>query len=154
MPLHGDYAPGTSAWSRKQTERFEASDGREGATLRGKPIVVLTSVGARTGKLRKVALMRVEHDGSYAVVASLGGADHHPTWYHNLKKEPHVELQDGSTRRDYRAREVDGAEKAAWWKRAVEVWPDYDRYQAKTARRIPVFVLEPSDDAEPAGGER
>jgi deazaflavin-dependent oxidoreductase (nitroreductase family) len=105
-------------------------------------VIVLTSVGARTGKLRKTALMRVEHDGDYAVVASLGGAARNPVWYHNLKQHPHVELQDGSVKRDYTAREATGEEKAVWWERAVEAWPDYAKYQTKTARQIPVFVLE------------
>jgi deazaflavin-dependent oxidoreductase (nitroreductase family) len=104
---------------------------------------VLTSVGAKTGKLRKTALMRVEHEGLYAVVASLGGAPHNPVWYQNLKANPHVELQDRATKHDYTAREVSGAEKAVWWERAVEAWPDYANYQAKTDRQIPVFVLEP-----------
>ena len=149
MPLHGEYEPGTSAWSRKQTELYEATGGAQGGVLSGKPVIVLTSVGARTGKLRKVALMRVEHDGRYAVVASLGGAARNPVWYRNLTEQPHVELQDGATKRDYTAREVDGAEKAIWWERAVAVWPDYARYQRKTERQIPVFVLEPLDDAEP-----
>jgi deazaflavin-dependent oxidoreductase (nitroreductase family) len=143
MPLTGEYEPGTSAWARKQVELFESTDGREGAELRGRPIIVLTSVGAKTGKLRKTALMRVERDGVYAVVASMGGAPKHPVWYHNLKANPHVELQDCATRRDYLAREVTGDEKAVWWARAVETWPDYAGYQLKTERRIPVFVLEP-----------
>lgn len=143
MPLSGEYAPGTSAWARKQAETYERSNGERAATLSGKPIVVVTSVGAKTGKLRKTALMRVEHDGAYAAVASRGGAAKNPVWYYNLKKNPHVELQDGATRRDYRAREVTGDEKATWWKRALEVWPAYDVYQEKTDRRIPVFVLEP-----------
>jgi F420H(2)-dependent quinone reductase len=147
MPLSGEYAPSTSAWARKQAEAFEASGGAEADTLRGKPIIVLTSVGARTGKLRKTALMRVEHDGSYAVVASKGGAATNPVWYHNLKKNPHVELQDGDMKRDYRAREVDGDERATWWDRALDVWPDYAGYQKKTARLIPVFVLDPIEDA-------
>ena len=108
-------------------------------------MIVLTSVGARTGKLRKTVLMRVEHAGEYAVVASLGGAARNPVWYYNLKADPHVELQDGPTKRDYTAREVTGDEKVVWWARAVETWPDYDRYQTKTAREIPVFVLEPID---------
>ena len=142
MPLTGDYEPGTSAWSRKQIELYEATDGEKGGDLRGRPVIVLTSVGARTGKLRKTALMRVEHDGVYAVLASLGGAPRNPVWYHNLKKHPNVELQDGATRRDYTAREVTGAEKAVWWERAVEAWPDYAKYQARTSRQIPVFVLE------------
>jgi len=142
MPLTGEYEPGTSEWSRKQTEAFEASNGQEANTLRGKPIIVLTSVGAKSGKLRKNALMRVEHDGVYAVVASLGGAPNNPTWYHNLVANPHVELQDGAVRKDYLAREVTGDEKALWWPRAVEAWPDYAKYQEKTDRQIPVFVLE------------
>src|SRR6185369_17478585 len=125
MPLSGEYAPGTSEWARKQAEAYEASDGTKAADLRGRPIIVLTSVGAKTGKLRKTALMRVEHDGDYAVVASQGGAAKHPVWYHNLKANPHVELQDGPTRKDYLARELTGAEKATWWERAVETWPDY-----------------------------
>lgn len=143
MPLDGEYAPGTSAWARKQAEAYEASDGQKSAQLNGKPIIVVTSLGAKTGKLRKTALMRVEHHGEYAVVASRGGAAHNPVWYYNLKTNPHVELQDGATRLDYRAREVSGDEKATWWQRAVEVWPAYDDYQAKTKRQIPVFVLEP-----------
>ena len=142
MPLTGEYEPSTSDWSRKQTELFEATEGREGKLLRGKPIIVLTSVGAKTGKLRKTALMRVEHEGAYAVVASLGGAPKNPVWYYNLKANPHVELQDGPVRKDYTAREVTGEEKAQWWPRAVEAWPDYANYQEKTDRQIPVFVLE------------
>jgi len=145
MPLTGEYAPSTAAWARKQAERYEATGGKEAGDLRGKPVIILTSIGAKTGKLRKTALMRVEHEGNYAVVASLGGAAENPVWYHNLKKHPHVELQDGPTKRDYTAREVTGAEKANWWERAVRVWPDYDKYQAKTSRSIPVFVLDPRD---------
>lgn len=147
MPLHGEYAPGTADWARKQAERYEASDGGQAGTLRGRPVIVLTSLGAKSGKLRKTALMRVEHAGVYAVVASLGGAPEHPVWYWNLKAEPHVELQDGSVKRDYVAREVTGEEKAVWWERAVETWPDYAKYQIRTARQIPVFVLESADGA-------
>jgi F420H(2)-dependent quinone reductase len=143
VPLTGDYEPSTASWARRQAERYEASNGAVAGDLRGRPIIVLTSVGAKTGKLRKTALMRVEHDGMYAVVASLGGAPKNPVWYYNLKAEPHVELQDGPIKRDYQAREVTGDEKALWWERAVEAWPDYARYQTKTARQIPVFVLEP-----------
>jgi len=145
MPLDGEYAPSTAGWARKQAEAYERSGGSDAADLRGRPVIVLTSVGAKTGKLRKTALMRVEHDGTYAVVASLGGAPKHPVWYFNLKANPHVELQDGPTRRDYLAREVSGDEKAIWWDRAVEAWPDYAKYQAKTQRIIPVFVLDPVD---------
>jgi F420H(2)-dependent quinone reductase len=143
MPLSGEYAPGVSAFSRKQAERYEATNGEEGGDLRGRPVVVLTSVGARTGKLRKNTLMRVEHEGVYAVVASLGGAPRNPSWYHNLKANPHVELQDGAHKGDYSAREVSGEEKALWWVHAVEAWPDYAAYQARTERQIPVFVLDP-----------
>ena len=143
MPLSGEYEPSTSAWARKQAELYEATDGREGGDLRGRAVIVLTSVGAVTGKLRKTALMRVEHDGLYAVVASQGGAPKHPVWYYNLHKNPEVELQDGATKRDYTAREATGAEKALWWERAVQAWPDYANYQARTERQIPVFVLEP-----------
>jgi deazaflavin-dependent oxidoreductase (nitroreductase family) len=104
MPLTGEYEPSPSAWSRKQAELYERTNGEEGAELRGRPVIVLTSVGAKTSKLRKTPLMRVEHDGVYAVVASLGGAPKHPVWYHNLKKNPEVELQDGDQTRLRRAR--------------------------------------------------
>jgi deazaflavin-dependent oxidoreductase (nitroreductase family) len=143
MPLTGDYEPGTSAWARQQAELYEATNGEKAGDLRSRPVIVLTSVGAKTGKLRKTALMRVEHEGLYAVVASMGGAPKHPVWYYNLKKNPHVELQDCANKRDYLAREVAGDEKALWWGRAVEAWPDYANYQKKTDRQIPVFVLEP-----------
>jgi deazaflavin-dependent oxidoreductase (nitroreductase family) len=147
MPLTGQYAPGTAKAARAHAERYEASDGAEAGSIGGRPVVVLTSVGARTGKLRKTVLMRVEHDGRYAVVASLGGAARNPVWYHNLRHHPHVELQDGAIRLDYTAREVGGDEKAVWWERAVAAFPDYARYQARTTRQIPVFVLEPMADA-------
>jgi deazaflavin-dependent oxidoreductase (nitroreductase family) len=143
MPLTGDYVPSTSDWARKQAEAFEASDGSRANLLRGKPIIVLTTVGAKTGGLRKTALMRVEHDGGYAVVASKGGAPEPPQWYWNLRKNPHVELQDGDVKRDYLARELAGEERSEWWARAVEAWPDYEKYQTRTDRLIAVFVLEP-----------
>jgi deazaflavin-dependent oxidoreductase (nitroreductase family) len=143
MPLTGEYAPSSSKWAREQAERFEATGGAEANTLRGVPIIVLTSVGAKSGQLRKTALMRVEHEGAYAVVASKGGAPEHPVWYHNLVQHPHVELQDGPDKRDYDARVLEGDERAAWWDRAVAVWPDYAGYQTRTDRQIPVFVLEP-----------
>ena len=146
MPLTGEYAPSTSEWARKQAELFEATDGREGNTLQGKPVIVLTSVGATSGKLRKNALMRVEHEGRYAVVASKGGTPENPAWYHNLVAHPHVELQDGAVKRDYEAHEATGAERDEWWARATAVWPAYDDYQTKTDRQIPVFVLAPLDD--------
>lgn len=143
MPLTGEYAPSPSDWSRKQAETFEATDGREANTLQGVPIILLTTQGAKTGKLRKTPLMRVEHGGEYAVVASMGGAPKHPTWYHNIVANPHVELQDGPVRKDYDAHLAEGTEREQWWDRAVAVWPAYADYQKKTSRLIPVFVLTP-----------
>lgn len=143
MPLTGEYAPSPSGHARKQAEEFEASAGARANTMRGVPIIVLTSVGARTGRLRKTPLMRVEHDGEYAVVASMGGAPKHPVWYHNLVAHPQVELQDGAVKRDYLAHEASGAERDVWWERACAVWPDYEAYQRRTDRLIPVFVLAP-----------
>jgi deazaflavin-dependent oxidoreductase (nitroreductase family) len=143
MPLTGEYEPSSASWARKAAESYEATNGTESNLLRGRPIIVLTSVGAKTGKLRKTALMRVEHDGDYAVVASLGGSANHPVWYYNLKANPHVELQDGAVKVDYLAREAEGDEKTVWWERAVETWPDYAKYQTKTKRQIPVFILQP-----------
>jgi deazaflavin-dependent oxidoreductase (nitroreductase family) len=143
VPLEGEYEPSTAEWVRQQVELYEGSGGTEGTTLRGMPVVVLTSRGARSGKLRKTPLMRVEHDGRYAVVASQGGAPTHPVWYFNLVADPHVELQDGPAKSDRTARELTGEEKALWWGRAVAAYPDYADYQKKTDRQIPVFVLEP-----------
>ncbi len=143
MPLSGEYGPSTSAWARKQAETYEATNGERAGDISGKPVVVLTSVGAKTGLLRKTALMRVEHDGEYAAIASLGGAPKHPVWYWNLIGNPQVELQDGEVKRDYLAREVHGEERALWWDRALEAWPPYADYQKKTDRVIPVFVLTP-----------
>lgn len=133
------------AWVREQVERYEGSGGTDGTTLREMPVIIVTNKGARSGKLRKIPLMRVEHEGSYAAVASLGGAPSNPLWYHNLVAEPRVELQDGPVKRDMVAREVTGAEKAVWWERAVAAFPDYADYQKKTERAIPVFVVEPDD---------
>ncbi len=121
---------------------MESTDGAEGTTLGGRPVVLLTTRGAKSGKLRKTPLMRVEHGGTYAVVASLGGAPKNPVWYYNVKAEPHVELRDGQNKQDMVAREVTGDEKATWWERAVAAFPDYAEYQKKTDREIPVFVLE------------
>jgi deazaflavin-dependent oxidoreductase (nitroreductase family) len=143
MPLSGEYAPSPVDWSREQAEKYIESGGTEGTDLQGKPVILLTTVGAKTGKLRKTPLMRVEHNGEYAIVASLGGAPKHPVWYHNVVNNPRVELQDGTVTRDYDAHEVFGNEKATWWERALEVWPDYAKYQKKTDRQIPVFVLTP-----------
>ncbi|MFI2618170.1 nitroreductase family deazaflavin-dependent oxidoreductase [Streptomyces sp. NPDC018584] len=143
MPLTGDYEPGTWDWASKQAELYESSGGTEGTTLMGKPVIVLTSLGAKSGKLRKNPLMRVEHEGEYAVVASKGGDPANPSWYHNLVAHPQAELQDGPVKKDYRARIVTGAERQLWWERAVAVWPDYGEYQKKTTREIPLFVLTP-----------
>jgi F420H(2)-dependent quinone reductase len=143
MPLVGEYAPSPSAWARDQAETIENSGGTEGTTMRGMPVVVITSVGAKSGKLRKTPLMRVEHNGEYAAVASLGGAPQNPVWYNNLVKNPRVELQDGPHKGEYTAREVFGDDKAIWWERAVAAYPDYADYQKKTDRQIPVFVLSP-----------
>ena len=143
MPLTGEYKPSTAEWARTQAERYEASGGTEANELRGVPIIVLTTVGFQSGALRKTALMRVEHDGRYLVVASKGGAPDEPRWGENMRRHAHVELQDGAVTRDYLARELEGDERAEWWARAVAVWPDYDAYQKKTDRQIAIFVLEP-----------
>ncbi|MCT9143559.1 nitroreductase family deazaflavin-dependent oxidoreductase [Streptomyces violarus] len=147
MPLEGEYEPSTTQWVRKQVELYESSGGTEGTTLQGSkmPVVVLTSRGAKSGKLRKTPVMRVEHEGRYAAVASLGGAPKHPVWYFNLKSDPHVELQDGPRKQDMTAREVTGEEKSQWWDRAVAAYPAYADYQKKTDREIPLFVLEPAE---------
>jgi len=145
MSLSGNYVASPSQWVRDQVELYERSGGSESTTMRGLPVVILTTLGARTGNVRKTPLMRVEHEGCYAVVASQGGAPQHPQWYYNLLAHPDVQLQDGGTKQDMVARELDGEEREIWWKRAVEAFPNYADYQEKTARRIPVFVLEPKD---------
>ncbi|QNE73556.1 nitroreductase family deazaflavin-dependent oxidoreductase [Streptomyces finlayi] len=154
MPLKGEYEPSANKLVRDQVALYESSGGTKGTTLgslvgpddekrRDLPVVLLTTRGAKSGKIRKTPLMRVEHDGNYAVVASLGGAPKHPVWYYNVVADPRVELQDGPVRQDMLAREVTGEEKAVWWGRAVEAYPDYDDYQKNTDREIPLFVLEP-----------
>lgn len=135
--------PGPVSLGRDQLELYQRSGGTQGTTTRDRPVVVLTSVGARSGKLRKTLLMRVEHDGLYAVVASLGGAPKHPVWYHNLIAQPHVELQDGPVKQDYAAREVHAEEYTVWFARAAATWPDYVEYRKKTTRKMPIFVLTP-----------
>jgi deazaflavin-dependent oxidoreductase (nitroreductase family) len=146
MPLHGEYQPSSAQWVRDQVEQYESSGGSEGTTLRdsGLPVIIVTNLGAKSGKIRKTPLMRVEHDGRYAAVASKGGAPEHPVWYYNLVTHPEVELQDGPVKQDMVARQVTGDEKAAWWERAVAAYPPYAEYQEKTDREIPVFVLEPA----------
>jgi deazaflavin-dependent oxidoreductase (nitroreductase family) len=143
MPLEGEYAPSPWDWSREQADKIAESGGTDGTDMKGMPVILLTTVGAKTGKLRKTPLMRVEHNGEYAAVASLGGAPKNPVWYFNISKNPRVELQDGPDVKDYDAREVFGDEKAVWWERAVAAYPDYADYQQKTERQIPVFVLTP-----------
>jgi F420H(2)-dependent quinone reductase len=143
MPLQGEYEPSSAKWARDQVEEYERSGGTSGTMLRGVPVVVITSLGSQSGKLRKNPVMRVEHDGVYAAIASKGGAPQHPSWYQNLVEHPLVELQDGPAKRDYAAHVASGDERVVWWDRAVAVWPDYAEYQTKTDREIPVFVLEP-----------
>lgn len=143
MPIEGEYEP--SPWEPivEQVRLYEESGGTEGTELEGKPCIILWTRGRNTGKVRKTPLMRVTDGSRYAVIASMGGAPQHPVWYHNMKADPNVSLQDGPDLRDYVAHEAAGGEKAEWWARAVEVWPDYDKYQASTDRVIPLFVLEP-----------
>jgi deazaflavin-dependent oxidoreductase (nitroreductase family) len=143
MPLTGEYEASPWDWVRKDADRIIESGSTAGSEMKGKPIILLTTVGAKTGKVRKTPLMRVEHGGEYAVVASLGGAPKNPVWYYNIKAHPRVELQDGDVTKEYEAREITEDEKSVWWERAVEAWPDYAEYQTKTDREIPVFVLTP-----------
>lgn len=143
MPLEGEYEASPWEWVRDQVALYERTGGREGGTLQGQPCVILTTRGRHTGRLRKSALMRVEHDGRYAVVASMGGAPKHPVWYLNLVADPRVTLQDGDTVLDLRAHTANEQEKKEWWPRATAVWPAYDEYQAKTDREIPLVILEP-----------
>jgi F420H(2)-dependent quinone reductase len=146
MPVEGEYEPSTAAWVRDQVELYEGSGGTQGTTLRetGLPVVIVTNRGAKSGKVHKTPVMRVEHGGRYAMVASKGGAPAHPLWYYNVLANPLVELQDGPRKRDMIAREISGAERAEWWERAVAAYPPYAEYQQKTTRQIPVFVLEPA----------
>ena len=148
MPLTGEYEPSPQQWVRDQVELYESSGGTEGTTLldTGLAVVIVTNRGVSSGKLRKTPLMRVEHEGTYALVASQGGAPTHPHWYANLVADPHVELQDGPRKWDLVAREVEGDERALWWERAVAAYPFYADYQEATERVIPVLVLEPPSD--------
>lgn len=143
MSLEGEYEPSSWDFVAKQVETYESSGGTKGVNLQGTPCVIITMRGHRSGNIRKIAVMRVEHEGAYAAVASQGGAPVNPGWYYNLKANPEVRLQDGPDLYDMQARELTGDEKAVWWERATEVWPDYDEYQKRTDRQIPVFVLEP-----------
>ncbi len=146
VTLEGEYVPSTLDWVREQIETYERTGGREANTLRdtGIPVIVVTMRGAASGNVRKIALMRVEHDGSYALVASKGGAPTNPDWYRNLVSAPDdVLIQDGPEPFRVRVREVDGAERAAWWARSVAVFPTYAEYEARTERLIPVLVADP-----------
>jgi deazaflavin-dependent oxidoreductase (nitroreductase family) len=148
MPLQGEYEPSPWDWVREQVEEYEASDGERANTLRdtGLPVVIITTRGRKSGKIRKFALMRVEHDGEYALVASLGGAPSNPVWYGNLIADPTaLMIQDGAVPHDFVAREVQGEERALWWERAVAAYPPYADYQERTSRIIPVFVATRSD---------
>ena len=146
MAIEGDYEPSALQWVSEQVEAYEASGGTKAKTLRdtGIPVIIVTMKGVKSGKVRKIALMRVEHDGEYALVASYGGALKHPVWYHNLTADPDaVQVQDGPEPFDVTVREAYGDERAAWWERAVAVFPNYAEYQAKTDRRIPVLIASP-----------
>jgi deazaflavin-dependent oxidoreductase (nitroreductase family) len=147
MSLHGEYEPSTWDWVREQVDRYEATGGQQANTLRdtGLPIVIVTTRGNRSGKLRKTALMRVEQGGEYALVGSMGGAPKHPVWVHNLRADPTaVTVQDGPEPIDMTVREVEGDERAQWWDRAVAAYPPYAEYQARTDRLIPIFVASPA----------
>jgi deazaflavin-dependent oxidoreductase (nitroreductase family) len=146
MALNGEYEPSPAQWVRDQVEAYEGSGGTKANTLRetGIPIIVVTTLGVKSGKIRKIPLMRVEHDGQYALVASKGGAPAHPVWYYNLKdNNGPIEIQDGPAPAEYDVREISGDERATWWERAVAAFPPYAEYQAKTERQIPVFVASP-----------
>jgi len=151
MAISGEYEPSPEKWVRDQVEAYEASGGSRANTLRdtGLPVVIVTSIGASSGKIRKAPLMRVEYDGRYALVASQGGAPKHPTWYFNLMSHPHIELQDGPVPQDMTVRLLDGDEKAEWWERAVDAFPNYAVYQTRTDREIPVFLAEPASPTAP-----
>lgn len=145
MSIEGEYEPSSQAWVREQVEQYEASDGAEANTLRGSddPVVVVTSIGAKSGKVRKNPVMRVERDGKYLAVASKGGAPDNPSWYANYIAHPEVNLQDGPVKKSYRARLLSGDERADWWDYAVKTWSQYGVYQTQTDREIPLFLLEP-----------
>ena len=147
MSIEGEYVPSSQQWVRDQVAAFEASNGSEANVLpqTGDPIVVITSLGATSGKVRKNPVMRVERDGKYLAVASKGGAPDNPSWYANFVAHPEVDLQDGPVKKTYRARVLEGEERADWWQHAVETWPTYASYQDKTDREIPLFLLEPVD---------
>lgn len=143
-PIEGEYEPSPWPLVRDQVELYERTDGREGNTFQetGLPVIIVTTRGNKSGKVRKTPLMRVEHEGEYALVASMGGAPKNPVWYHNLKAQPEAMIQDGTERSDFHVRELDGPERELWWKRAVAAYPPYADYQARTKRVIPVFLAQ------------
>jgi deazaflavin-dependent oxidoreductase (nitroreductase family) len=143
MALTGEYEPSAAPWVRQHVEQVMETGTTDGVTIRGRPTVLLTYLGVKSGKIRKTPVMRVEHDGLYAAVASQGGAPTNPQWYASLAAEPVIELQDGTVTKEYQVRQLSGDEKAVWWERAVAAYPDYADYQRRTRRQIPVFVLEP-----------
>lgn len=147
MPITGEYVPSSAGWVRDQVEQYEQSGGTRASTLQDSdmPVVIVTYRGKRSGKVRKIALMRVEHDGRYALVASKGGAPQHPEWYFSLAADPNVMIQDGPEPHDFTVRELDGDERATWWDRSVAAYPPYAEYQTKTDRLIPVFLAELSE---------
>ena len=144
MAIDGEYVPSTRAWVRDQVTEYEGSGGTAGTTLgdTGLPVVIVTNLGAKTGAVRKTPLMRVEHDGAYAAVGSVGGGPKNPVWVYNLRANPQVVVQDGPDKFELTARELAGAERDVWWERSVAAYPDYADYAKKTDRLIPVFVLE------------
>ena len=146
MTITGEYEPGSWDWVARQIEEYEASGGTRANTLRdtGIPIIIVTMRGAKSGKVRKIGLMRVEHVGSYALVASKGGDPAHPAWYHNMMADPNVMIQDGPEPLPYVVREVEGDERESWWDRAAEVYPPYLAYAKKAGRVIPVLVASPA----------
>jgi len=148
MTITGDYEPGAWDWVAQQVEEYEASGGTRANTLRdsGIPIIVVTMRGAKSGKVRKIGLMRVEHDGEYALVASKGGDPAHPAWYHNMTADPGIMIQDGPQPQPFVVREVDGDERETWWQRAAEVYPPYVEYAEKAGRLIPVLVASPQHE--------
>jgi F420H(2)-dependent quinone reductase len=145
LPLKGEYEASPAQWVRDQVELYERTGGAQGNTLRetGIPIIVVTTLGVKSGKIRKIPLMRVEHEGEYALVASKGGAPAHPVWYYNLRGTGPIEIQDGPSPSEFDVRELSGDERATWWERAVAAYPPYAEYQAKTDRQIPVFLASP-----------
>jgi F420H(2)-dependent quinone reductase len=144
MALQGTYAPSPAEWVAEQVRQYEASGGSEGNTMRGVPVIILWTRGRKSDSVRKTPLMKVRDGDRYAVVASMGGAPEHPQWYANLTADPHVSVQDGAEVRDFVAREATGEEKAEWWAKATAVWPDYDAYQERADREIPLLILEPA----------